>query len=702
MQDETTSDEARQQLRHKAEQFLNDHNPPLPEGKDLQELLHELRVHQAELEVQNAQLREAQVQLEESRQRYYYLFDLAPIGYVLLDQELLVVEINLAGAEMFSTNRKGITAKPFLLRICPEDHEVFLQHRQQVMASDGCLSCELKMRRQDGTTFWARLQSTRLQVGPNSENCLTTLVDIDEARRARQELADSESRYRLIFETAGVMIFTLDMHGRIRVCNQRAAAVLGLPHETILGQRLSNFIDEEDRSTLQSRIRQSLAADVHDAEFRLLDQAGQTHIVNANFTSMVPESQAQHVVLCVMEDITHRRELERRLHQAETMEAIGRLAGGVAHDFRNQLTVVKGYCELLLNQYPADAHSELHESLEQIRHAADKAASTTSQLLAFSRKRDLAPETLDLNDVLSTLAEPLRRILGEDVDVIVKPAEDLPAVTCERGQLEQAILNLAGNAREAMPSGGRLVLATTTVELQQPRNGDGTELPPGTYVQLTVRDTGMGIREENARHIFEPFFTTKEETEGTGLGLAVVYGFARRSGGGVTVQSQPGQGSTFHILLPAAQGHTARHQAETPPPEPTGTKTVLVVEDDPSVRKLITLVLREKGFEVIEVADPAEALPTFRRHAGSVDLLLSDIVMPNISGLSVATQVNAEDPNIRVLFVSGYAAETVGAEDVLQVGVNLLPKPFTPEDLLAAVRRTLAAPPGTAHEPPHS
>lgn len=699
MNDASNPDDPHKNLREQAEKLLRDETVALPEKTDFDALLHELRVHQTELDLQNAQLREAQEQLEVSRRRYYDLFDLAPVGYFLLDANLLVAEVNLAGAEMFSTSRKSLTGRPFLLRVNPEYHDAFIAHRDQAIRTQGNPVCELQMIRQDGGNFWARLQSSILLDPSRQSRCLTTVVDITRARQSQEELADSEARYRLIFETAGVMIVHLDMHGRILDINQRAAATLGQSRDALRGRTLVDYVPEEDRQAATSRIRQALACDVNDFETRLQAPGGRCLRVNANITSMQTRAGGQRTILCLIEDVTHRKELEQRLHQAETMEAVGRLAGGVAHDFRNQLTVVKGYCELLLAQGGKLPEDDLHDSLEQIRQATDRATDTTSQLLAFSRSSDIAPEHIELNAFLQEMLDPLQRMLGEDVEVTLKPTDEPTDICCERTHLQQALLKLAGNAREAMPSGGRLLLSTTRVNLKPNAEQALVDLPAGPYVQLAVRDTGRGIPPENQQHIFEPFYSTKSPAEAAGLGLAVVYGFAKRTGGSVEVASQPGQGATFTLLLPAVGETSPAEEQPQPHDAPQRQQTILVVEDDPSVRKLVTLVLREQGFEVIDVNDPTETLRISREHHGPIDLLLSDIVMPGISGLSVAAQVTADRPETRVLYISGYTAETVGANDILRPGQNLLPKPFTPQDLVQAVWRVLRDAPKSKNEP---
>jgi nitrogen-specific signal transduction histidine kinase/CheY-like chemotaxis protein len=389
--------------------------------------------------------------------------------------------------------------------------------------------------------------------------------------------------------------------------------------------------------------------------------------------------------LVLAHDVTERRRLEERLTQAEKMEAIGRLAGGVAHDFNNLLTVISGYTELLL----ARPETTGREQLGEIAHAAEQAAALTRQLLAFSRRQVLHPRVLDVDAIVAGMEPMVRRIIGDDVNVGVRLAGNLPSVMADRSQLERVILNLAANARDAMPDGGRLTIETAAVDLDEDyvaSRGDGT---PGPNVLLAVSDTGVGMSEEVQRHLFEPFFTTKAPGAGTGLGLATVFGVVKQSGGTIYVYSEEGRGTTFKIYLPAAPGEAAVDSGEGDAAAERGSETIVLVEDDESVRNLVRVMLESKGYHVLAAAGAEEAERLVTARAGHVDLLLSDVVMPDVNGRVLAERLAAIAPSLRVLFMSGYSDEAVYRHGEISPDASFIEKPFTDRTLARKVREVL-------------
>lgn len=385
------------------------------------------------------------------------------------------------------------------------------------------------------------------------------------------------------------------------------------------------------------------------------------------------------------------KELETRYAQSQKMEAVGRLAGGIAHDFRNQLTVIGGYCDLALAQV---GPGSLKEQLKEIAKAAERSNAMTAQLLAFSRTQVLHPETTNLNQVIGQLAGPLSTMLGEDIEVAHRLSPDLSSVNVDVAQLEQAILNIAANARDAMPGGGSLLFETKNVEIA-PGGSLNPDAKPGAFVLLAISDTGAGMEESIRKRIFEPFFTTKERGKGTGLGLAMVYGFVTQSGGWISAYSEPGQGSTFKIFFPRepeSASVEARSSEKAPSQLLRGHETVLLVEDELAVRNFVATVLRQSGYAVVAAASGAEALALSRAPGTKFDLLLSDVVMPGMSGISLAQQLNLAHPELKVLFVSGYTEGAIIKQGVLEPGVNYLPKPFSPAALAKKVRWVLDQP----------
>jgi two-component system, cell cycle sensor histidine kinase and response regulator CckA len=383
-----------------------------------------------------------------------------------------------------------------------------------------------------------------------------------------------------------------------------------------------------------------------------------------------------------------RRRLEEQLQQSQKMEAVGRLAGGVAHDFNNLLTIITGYSQLILDRLPAD--DSMRAQVSQIKEAGDRAASLTRQLLAFSRKQVLEPRVLDLNDVVSGIYKMLRRLIGEDIDLVTILFPGLPRVKADPGQIEQVIMNLAVNARDAMPQGGKLTIETSSVDLGEDSSNNRLLITPGPYAMLAVSDTGVGMSLEVKSRVFEPFFTTKEQGKGTGLGLAMVYGIVKQSGGYIWVYSEQGKGTTFKIYLPQAGepgGKTKRTDECVRPAG--GSEVILVVEDNLSVRTLVRSVLAACGYTLLEASDSEDALKVIESHNGPIHLLLTDVVMPRMSGPDLAARLLPRHPETKVLYMSGYTDNAVVRHGILDAGTYFLQKPFIPETLTQKIREAL-------------
>ena len=390
--------------------------------------------------------------------------------------------------------------------------------------------------------------------------------------------------------------------------------------------------------------------------------------------------------IAVFDNITERRKLEDQLRQSQKMEAVGRLAGGVANDFNNLLTVINGYSEILLRQVAED--STLRREVDEIRKAGDRASMLTQQLLAFSRRQVLQPKVLDLNATVSDMATMLRRLIGEDIDLRILPGDGLGRVKADPGQVGQTILNLVLNARDAMPGGGRLTIETNNAFLDGTFSSKHPQAVTGPHVLLAVSDTGVGMSEDTQGHLFEPFFTTKEKGKGTGLGLSTVYGIVHQSHGYIYVYSELGKGTTVKVYLPRVD-EEVETVSPVPAPAPHGTETVLVVEDERQVREFVTRVLSAKGYRVLSAGEGFEALRLCKDCADPVDLLVTDVVMPGMGGRELASRVEAAVPGVRVLFVSGYTDNAVSRHGVLEAGLEFLQKPFTTDALLGKVREIL-------------
>jgi nitrogen-specific signal transduction histidine kinase/CheY-like chemotaxis protein len=392
----------------------------------------------------------------------------------------------------------------------------------------------------------------------------------------------------------------------------------------------------------------------------------------------------------ISRDVTELNRLEEQFRQAQKMEAVGRLAGGVAHDFNNLLTGINGYCELVFNRLRADDPSR--ELLAEIRKCGERAATLTRQLLAFSRKQVLQPQVVSLNTLLGELLKLLKRLIGEDIELALVPGAALGLAKVDPGQFEQAVINLAVNARDAMPRGGRLTIETHNAELAEGYAERYPEVRPGRYVLVVVRDSGQGMDEATKARIFEPFFTTKEPGKGTGLGLAMVYGFVKQSGGHIEVESEPGRGATFKVYLPRAEETTP--SAKSSPSllqMPKGTETVLLVEDEDAVRALSKLVLQSSGYTVLEARDGQEGVWVAQQHQGPIHILVTDLVMPRLSGQQLAVLLVQARPHLRVLFMSGYTDEAVLRHGVFEADAAFLQKPFNAIGLARKVREVLDA-----------
>ena len=466
--------------------------------------------------------------------------------------------------------------------------------------------------------------------------------------------------------------------------------MVGYRPEALKGVTVFDLIHPEDLSAAQRAFAEILRGDVAPAlAIRVRHQDGRWVTLEVSGAAIADEEGGP-MVLGVARDITERRRLEEELRQAQKMEAVGRLAGGVAHDFNNMLTAIAGYAELSLAGLTKD--SPLRRNLEEIARAAERAASLTRQLLAFSRRQLLQPRVVDLNAAVAAAESMLRRLVGEDVEFTTRLEPALWPVKIDPGQIDQVLMNLAANARAAMPRGGTLTIETHDVEVGPGEARLYPELTPGPYVLLSVSDTGVGMDEETRAHVFEPFFTTR--VEGTGLGLATVYGIVQQSGGQIWVESEPGRGTIFRLAFPRSEEPLESALAPVPlaPSGSRGHETILLVEDEDAVRGLVRRTLEGAGYRILEAAAPSEALRLVAAHQGSLDLVLTDVVLPEMSGRELAARLHESRPDTAVLYVSGYDEDAVVHHGVLDSDIAFLAKPFSPDELARRVRQLLDAP----------
>jgi PAS domain S-box-containing protein len=520
---------------------------------------------------------------------------------------------------------------------------------------------------------------------------LAVREDITERKQAEAVLRESERRLRDMLENVQMVTLMLDDQGRILFCNEYLLGLTGWQREEVLGRDYFEiFLPAEVRDGLR-QVYQSLmqGGPLSHYENEIITRTGERRLISWNNTSLKNMAGQTIGVASIGEDITERKQLEAQLRQAQKMEAIGQLAGGVAHDFNNILAATM--MQLGMLQHRSDLDGELRASLAELVSHAERAANLTRQLLLFSRRSVMQVQPLDLNEAVESLLRMLRRIIGEQIDLDWRGRAQLPQVSADPGMMDQVIMNLVVNARDAMPGGGRITIATEAVEVDAALTKANPDARPGSFVCLCVADNGGGMDETVLKRIFEPFFTTKEAGKGTGLGLATVYGIVKQHQGWVTVESEVGKGSTFRIYLPAAAGLVSDAAPEkTVQPVQPGHETLLLVEDDLSVRKTIRAFLRHCGYEVIEAANGVEALTLWEANQEKIALLFTDMVMPNgLSGLQLAEKLRDLKPDLKVIISSGYSADLLQENDLAGKGIMFLPKPCPYREMAEAVRRSL-------------
>ena len=540
--------------------------------------------------------------------------------------------------------------------------------------------------RADGTSFPAEYWSYPVRDDNQVVGSVVTFFDITQRKKSEESLRRSESEHRSIIEGAPYGIYRVDENGRIKMANPALVAMLGYRSESELlelNAATHIFLDPAERQRAISRFRSEGPVARYEAKWKRKDGARITVRLAGRQLSNEQEGLIGFEVF--VEDVTEQRSLQKQFEHAQKMEAVGRLAGGVAHDFNNLLMIISGYAQLV-EESSADP-TKVVEYASQIQSASSKAATVTRQLLAFSRKQVLEPTVLDLNYVVKDLGKMLPRLLGEDVDTVTELEPQLGTVTADRGQIEQVIMNLAVNARDAMPQGGRLTIATSNVALDASYY-QGVEVPRGRYVLLAISDTGTGMDAKTQVHIFEPFFTTKEAEKGTGLGLATVYGIVKQSHGFIWVYSEPGRGSIFKIYLPRIDGAADSGESLQLDQVPSGgDETLLLVEDEDVLRNVCRVYLESKGYTVLEAGNAKAAMKILQNDDRPIHLLITDIVMPGLGGLELAKSALELRPALAVILVSGYTDRELNRK---AIGFGeFLQKPFSFDALARTVRSLL-------------
>ena len=506
---------------------------------------------------------------------------------------------------------------------------------------------------------------------------------------SERQLRESEVGYRTLVERAPVGIYRSSAEGKFLSVNAALVRMLGYdsPEDVQqLDMACDVYADPAERQRLLDRDTYT-EREYDEVEATWKRKDGLLLKVQLSVRAVRNVASGVAYYETIVRDVTEQRRLQAQLMQAQKMEAVGRLAGGVAHDFNNLLTVIISYSDLLLEDLGRD--DPKREDVAAVRKAAEGAAALTHQLLAFSRQQVLQPKVLDVNATVANTEKLLRRLIGEDIQLVAKLGSGLGSVKADPGQIEQVIMNLAVNARDAMPAGGQLTIETANVEMDEAYVRGHPLAQPGRYVMLAVSDTGTGMDEQTKAHIFEPFFTTKELGKGTGLGLATVYGIVKQSGGFIWLYSEPGHGTSFKIYMPRVDESAERATPAAAAPLPRGTETILVVEDAPAVRAVTRQVLERQGYTVLEAPNGGAALVLATKHHGPIHLLLTDVVMPGVNGRQLAEQLARPRPDMMVLFTSGYTDDSVVRHGVLESGIAYLQRPFTPDGVARKVREVL-------------
>ena len=579
-----------------------------------------------------------------------------------------------------------------LKQLHPDDRERVLAEVFQSRDTGKPFSSEYRLLARDGHIVWVRDEAIVMR-DEAGRPCFMQglLLDISEQKRKEEMLQKSESKFRTIFERVAVGIALVSIDGQLVESNPALREMLWYGAEELRNRVFNEFIHPED-TVIDVDLDQELIAgkrDHYQIEKRFVRKDGGVVWCQLNVSLVRGGQEERPFTICMVEDITERKRLETQFFQSQKMETIGRLAGGIAHDFNNLLTVIKGYTQLTLSHIQEG--DPCRENIEEIKAAAERAAELTNQLLTFSRRQILDMKVLDLNTIVRGLEKMTGRIIGEDIEMFTVLDDHLGRVKTDPGQIEQVILNLVVNARDAMPAGGKLVIETANVVLDETYARTHIGVAPGSYVMLSVSDTGCGMSPEIKELIFEPFFTTKEEGKGTGLGLSTIYGIVKQSGGNIWVYSEPGRGTTFKIYLPRVEEETDALPVQDHTDHlPKGNETVLLVEDDPSLRALAARVLRYQGYKVLEATNGHEAIGIARESIQErIHLLLTDVVMPHMGGRELVKRMKTLQSEIRVLFISGYTDHTIIYHAGLKPGTPFLQKPFSPTALAQKVREVL-------------
>ncbi len=627
-----------------------------------------------------------------SERRMNVFWESSHEGLVLIDAGGVILRANEAFCRIAGKSRQEVENRLFTVCLDPAEQESCLSRFRQAAAGGNIQPMhEIAFKLWDGSRRWLELTTALVDSKP-SNTYVMNVREVTQRKQTEDALKESERRFRELLASVKLVGVILDANGNITYCNEYLQQLTGWTAEEVTGKNwMATFVPENNRASIEavfSDIVEGKASAVH-YENEIVTRDGASRMIHwTNTTLRDPDGR---FVGCASlgTDVTAQKQLEERYRQSQKLESVGRLAGGIAHDFNNLLTVINGYSEVLLNG--TDVKDPLHEGLVEIKRAGERASALTQQLLAFSRKQVLQPKLLDLNAVIGDASRMLRRLIGEDVDLMTRLDPKLGPVYADEGQIHQVLMNLAVNARDAMPNGGRLEISSANAEIDEASVDPLSGIQPGMYVAVSLADNGVGMNAETKSHLFEPFFTTKGRDKGTGLGLSTVYGIVRQSGGQITVTSEPGKGTTFRILLPRARDAELDPKILEADHVPRrGAETVLLVEDQPEVRKIAADTLRRFGYQVLEADSGEQALRISQEREQPIDLMITDLIMTGMTGRTLADQVRQTRPETRILYMSGYTDGGVVDQAKSASEAAYIQKPFTPHELAAKVGDCLA------------
>ncbi len=657
-------------------------------------LYEDVKIHARKLEQEIIERQRVEAKLVESEDRYRRLVEFSPDGIVIVCDEHFVF-CNQTALELFGVKDNADLLGKSIYDFIHPDYQPMVRDRLRLLDSrESNTPMEQMLIQKDGTPFSAEVISTRFKY-LDHDGVLAVIRDISVRKAVEDELTKSDERYRELIETARDIIFTISLDQVIQSLNPIFETITGFPRDAWIGREFPALIHPDDLAHAMEIFNRVIQGE-RPPSFELRLQTASHEFVNIEFT-VTPQNNHQSIigVMGIGRDVTDRKQLEIELRQAQKMESIGQLAAGVAHDFNNLLTIIIGNTTLLMTK--TRGYDTFSSFLKEINNAADRAANLTRQLLLFSRKQAPQLKNLNLNELIANLAKMLHRIVGEDIEMEFIYGSDLPLIRADPGMIEQIVMNLIVNARDAMSDGGKLIIATSfskITSIRDTHHKHGFESYNGDFIKLTVRDSGCGIAPEILPRIFDPFYTTKEVGKGTGLGLATVYGIVRQHRGWIEVSSKIGEGTTFIIYLPASEESSPAQKAQFnlmgDDLALVGHETILMVEDDPGLSVMVKMVLEEQGYEVLAARTGNEALDVWKSHSGRIDLLLTDIVMPGgMNGYDLAKKLQSENPHLRIILCSGYNLGIRDGIPSLQEGYDFLQKPYTPGHLLQTLRLRL-------------